>query len=408
MASTKSFAPEKFDGGNAKHRDILAHMTTFDIGKLLAAGADMAHVNFAAVQVADDDLEAALRIYDAFLDVSFDDVPPAAPVDATCWLLTARDRNHPSFTKDRARRYLAKWAPYAKRNTLMYLNLASLQIALGQLPKAIATLREGLLEGDPNLAAQIADDEGDPDFVLLGKQPGFKALAKITPVFPRALRGLELASACELDEDVASAMMNCDLEEVRAHPVDDYFLLDDPRVGNMKAAREVFQIFGSLPDGGEVAFWKRKQSAKLEECPVVIFGSDGAIAVYARDFDGFLCLLSHGLGMHDVEHEGFRVDVAWKAPSKAGLARGLKPVKALTTAIANWSSEAKKRKPLVEREAAIALVPKLIEAIASLAPKKTTAKPAKKGAAKKAAAKPTKKTAKKAAAKPTKKTAAKR
>ncbi len=127
-----------------------------------------------------------------------------------------------------------------------------------------------------------------------------------------------------------------------------------------------FQVFGALPDGGDLAFWKRKP--KLADCPVVIFGSDGALAVYAQDFAGFLCLLAHGVKLHDVEHEGFRVDdtKSWEAPTKRELAQKLKPIKVIAAAVAKWSPEAKKRKPEQERAAAVALVPAFMKELTSL------------------------------------------
>lgn len=393
MAKSQKLEADKFDGWNKAHREMLAHMATADIKKFIADGADVEHLNFAAVNIVDNDCEAALRIYDAMLGVPLDDMPRAAPVDATNALITAREEKSPAFTKERARQYIARWKPFAKMSTYLYLNLATLQVALGQLPDAIATLREGLEEGDPNLRSQIFDeddDDEDDDFALLRKQPGWKALTKVESKFPRGLRNLELAIACETDAKIAEAAMKCDLELVSAHPVDDYFLADDPRVGDKKTGRAKFQVFGALPDGGEVAFWKRKADAPLAACPVVIFGSDGALSVYARDFDGFLSLLSHGVKMHDVEGDGFFFDddEAWEPPSARELAKKLKPVKVLANAVAEWSPEAKKRKPEQERAAAMALVPELMKELAALsAKKKPTKKTANPKAKKKAKAK---------------------
>lgn len=361
----KTFRAEKFNGWSQAHRALLLKMSSAEIGKLLSDGASMEHVNYAAVCIADDDLEAALRIYDAFLAVPLDDLEVQVPVDATSWLISAREDKHSAFTKERARKYVARWAPFAKRVTLLYLNLATLYVALDQLPKAIAALREGILEGDPGLPKQIHDDDDD-DLVLLSKQPGFKQLSKLKPLLPPALRSLELATVPAIARELADAIMKCDLELVFAHPTDDYFLADDPRVGNRKKGLARFQVFGALPDGGEVAFWKRKPD--LAECPVVIFGSDGALSVYARDFDGFLSLLAHGCRMHDVENDGFRVDddEEWEPPTARDLAKKLKPMKAIAAAVATWSPAAKKRKPEHERAAAMAMVPELIKEFASL------------------------------------------
>ena len=188
---------------------------------------------------------------------------------------------------------------------------------------------------------------------------------------------------------------------------------------------DVISTFGMEGSGGQVSIWHRGPGDE----PVVMLGSEGELAVLARDLAGFLHQLAHGAdpramlfdGLHDDGEEiaamtawvrGHFPDRTFARPAEewaaaqrilpefeAFIAGHLKPAEPVEPA-PKAKKKAAKKKPAAKKKAA-----------KKPAPKKAAKKPAAKKAAKKPAVKkPAKKAAKKkpAAKKAAKKKAAKK
>lgn len=129
------------------------------------------------------------------------------------------------------------------------------------------------------------------------ESPGAGELAANTDV-PRALRAMQLAMSQE--EWLTRALEARHLAWV------------DPNLDGTAnlygLPPESFAVFGGMAGGGHVALWRREPKAPIAECPVVIFGADGMVSVYARDFTGFLVLLSHGYALDVAASNGIRFD----------------------------------------------------------------------------------------------------
>ena len=63
---------------------------------------------------------------------------------------------------------------------------------------------------------------------------------------------------------------------------------------NPDAGPAPFRVFGRDSTGGVAAFWTREPGARIETQPMVLLGSEGEIAVLARDLDDYLWLLAGG------------------------------------------------------------------------------------------------------------------
>lgn len=162
--------------------------------------------------------------------------------------------------------------------------------------------------------------------------------------------------------------------------------------------------FGMDGSGGQVAIWHRGPGDE----PVVMLGSEGEVAVFARDLAGFLHQLAHGADPRAMLFDGLRSD-GEAIEAMAAWVRGHFPGREL----ASPSEEYAAAQPLLaEFEAFLASHDPARAPAAAKKSAKTKKTAAKKPAAKKA---PAKKTAKKAPAKktpakkaPAKKTAAKK
>lgn len=58
--------------------------------------------------------------------------------------------------------------------------------------------------------------------------------------------------------------------------------------------------FGMDGSGGQVALWRHEPSAKLEDRPVVMLGSEGEVSPIATDLPSFLYLVANGVGPMEV------------------------------------------------------------------------------------------------------------
>lgn len=104
--------------------------------------------------------------------------------------------------------------------------------------------------------------------------------------------------------------------------------------GNPEVSGAELRIFGQDGTGGCAAFWLAKPAAPLLKQPVVVLGSEGEIAVIARDFADYLWLLVGGYGpmeaielapigdesrLHTPGLEALAEKVAGNAPKSAGV-----------------------------------------------------------------------------------------
>lgn len=66
--------------------------------------------------------------------------------------------------------------------------------------------------------------------------------------------------------------------------------------GNPDADDLPFRVFGRDGTGGLAGFWVREPDAALESQPIVFLGSEGEVAVVARNLDDYLWLIANGAG----------------------------------------------------------------------------------------------------------------
>jgi hypothetical protein len=66
--------------------------------------------------------------------------------------------------------------------------------------------------------------------------------------------------------------------------------------GNETAESECFRVFGQDGTGGYVAIWVTRNDPDLLCQPIVFLGSEGEVALLARNFADYLWLLAAGMG----------------------------------------------------------------------------------------------------------------
>jgi hypothetical protein len=89
--------------------------------------------------------------------------------------------------------------------------------------------------------------------------------------------------------------------------------------GNKELNGAELRLFGQDGSGGQAALWLVRKGRPLEEQPVVFFGSEGELAVVARNLYDYVWLLAGGLGpMEAATHPGAERP---KAADKVALAR---------------------------------------------------------------------------------------
>jgi hypothetical protein len=127
-------------------------------------------------------------------------------------------------------------------------------------------------------------------------------------------------------------------------------------------------VFGETTDGGLLAFWQNNEGTPIEKRPIVIFGSDGMVSVYAPHLLGLCTLLAHGCSIHTMEGLGFRPDAKTTrvAANRHVTAPTLKRIPTFAAALQARAPQIAKRKATDDRDAALALIPVLREAIATL------------------------------------------
>jgi hypothetical protein len=75
--------------------------------------------------------------------------------------------------------------------------------------------------------------------------------------------------------------------------------------GNEGLTGTEYRFFGQDGTGGRAAFWIADERKALPEQPIVFFGSEGELAVVARDFSDYLWLLAGGVGPAEVALQFF-------------------------------------------------------------------------------------------------------
>jgi hypothetical protein len=66
--------------------------------------------------------------------------------------------------------------------------------------------------------------------------------------------------------------------------------------GNKDAGEPPFRFFGKDGSGGLATIWLRDSNTPIEAQPVVFLGSEGELAVLARNLNDYLWLLANGVG----------------------------------------------------------------------------------------------------------------
>ncbi len=349
----------------------LAKLSPAELAALVANGANPWKLAMAAHTLGEQkQLDATLRIFDALLEVPLHDLGLMPACNGTYWLTVANEQANGiehgiehEIDKARNRKYLERWGPVAKKFTMLYVNLANLDIALGRPQRAVAWLREAVLQGDHQIAEQLRDKSKPDQFAPLRKLPAFRALLKLEPLVPPALRGLHATMYLHLDEHVVEAAKDCDLNEIMDSFEEEVGDAEMHR-GHMYSlgakGKRLFKPFGLVTGNSDVAFWERTPGQPLAKQPIVLFGSRGNVSVCAKDFDGFLTLLGHRCSLRELGDAGFHYkDAEWTPPKPRELGK-LKPNKRMLAALAKWAPQITKRKPDAERQAALALVPELL------------------------------------------------
>lgn len=70
--------------------------------------------------------------------------------------------------------------------------------------------------------------------------------------------------------------------------------------GNDSVTGDMFRIFGQDGTGGYAAIWTAKEGEPLSCQPIVFMGSEGELAVLARDLSDYFWLLADGWGPSEV------------------------------------------------------------------------------------------------------------
>jgi len=289
--------------------------------------------------------EAALDLFDAVVASPRDDEPGWVGVNAT-FILTAKIADGDD-DPERARAYLERYASLGEHNSPVLLNLALLQIHLGELDAAIATLRTSVELGDPTIGECI---ETSDDLAPLRGRPGWERLLAATPKYPVALRRLKTALYAE-DAILAKGAAAVDLS-----------LRGKPGKGVAKrfegAKDQDFAVIGDAADGGLWALWRRDPKAPVEALPVVVV-RQGQMAVYAPDIQSFLALLACGYSFDDALKTGVVAGKAWKRGKAKPAPEPDKKLKARLKKVGAMDKAGAKLDPAAARTAALELMAEL-------------------------------------------------
>ncbi len=360
-------------GSNLGVQKTLSALTPAELEKLAALdpaiAQEMARAAYAICMRRKFD--AGIAIYDAIADsAKLDDLEdPTIGVNAT-WHLARAPK--PLRDAKRVARYASFFEPISAINPVIWLNIATLQVEIGDPKAAVLSLKKALVLGDFITHAKL----GTAPMKSWKKYPGFKDLAKVEPEYPFGLRALQ-QWAMHDDARARRFLRKLDLEAVYGTFEHDASALY-PGVDDKD-----FDVFGTSFDGALWAFWRRKKNAKVSEMPVVVFGSDGFLGVYADSLDAMLCLFVHGWTLSDVEELGFNYsNEAWSPPKTLSK---LKADGTLRSMLSKIAPAAMKLDATKARAAAIALMPDFIEAVKKnarpqkekkkVAKKKSTARP---------------------------------
>ena len=348
VAKGSSITLGDLNARNPQHRTTLLALSPAERTKLVKLDGKLAgEVSIAgAFLCGEKKLAEGLGLFDhvAAAGHPVEKVELTAGVNATYWLLEA-----PAALKthERARRYVDYFRTIGTKNTAILLNIALIErdiLANGK--GAIATLREAIELGDPRIRKQIEGE--DAAWKAL---PGFAALRDATPQVPVGLRCLQ--TWYDLSDDAVTTMYSAglayfDLGFEKWKLSDTFHGVDDAS----------FEVFAQSEEGARWALWRRDRKASRERSPVVVFGPQGSIGVYAASVVGMLCLFANGWKSSDVEAIGYPYgDDGWIAPKKL---RALKPQKTMMKRLAEIDPAAMKLDPEKERKKALALMPDFI------------------------------------------------
>jgi hypothetical protein len=329
----------------------ITSLTDAELGALAAAGSTMTYKLLAVANRCFDrkQFEAALRIHDHLVEVPLKELPSSAGAQA---LLHVQDDEHKmGVMRDRARRYLDHYLPFGPENTGIFLNASFVCVELGELDRAVEQLRSALLGGEAGMDGWLAN----PAFKPLHGLSSFSKLETLKPLYPPALRALKLSLCVRHEDAIVEQARAIDLEWLEGtftQAIEGYPAID---------ARP-FCVFGSTGDGGDIAFWRRPGARDdLATQPIVIFGSDGMLSVYADCLASFFCLFSSTVSLLRMESEGFREAAPWVAPAKTK--RAPKAKKAMLDWLAKAKIDVGRRDAASAIDAAMALVPELQAAV---------------------------------------------
>ncbi|HEY8143298.1 MAG TPA: hypothetical protein VIG06_11530, partial [Kofleriaceae bacterium] len=187
----------------------------------------------------------------------------------------------------------------------------------------------------------------------------FKALEELEPVYPPALRWLKTSLCVLRDEVIERQAQKVDIEWIEGA------LTTSPSGYPIPDAAE-FRVLGTTGEGGDWAFWRRGEDDDFASQPIVFFGSDGTLSVYADCLQSFLCLFAHSLTALDTELDGF-VFGEDRSSSPPGRRRAgkLKPNKAVLAAFKKAGFDLAGIDASKARAAALSLIPALQNAVGS-------------------------------------------
>lgn len=348
---------ESFDPSEPSHRGSLALLSDAVFTKIVKEVDDLhKFIRAGYLYSEDENMDAALRVYDALLLADETKVTDVGASNALFAL--TKDWKGDAADVARANRYIKRWSHKGQKFIPLCSNLAAVLVCLGKHEEAIANLQRCVLLNDPTLDLEFSG------FAPLRKLPAFKALAKLKPTYPAALQTLAMHLNLNIPASAEGAA-SCDIEWLYAEPMP--LSKTGFPSGLSSKADACLSVFGETQDGGLLAFWERKEGVAIEDRPIVILGSDGMFSVYAPHLLGFLTLLSHGCRVHGMENIGVRLGgKKQRLVPEGGLPPSLKRIPKFAAALASRTPAIAKRKAAADRDAAIALIPELGEALSQL------------------------------------------
>jgi hypothetical protein len=244
----------------------------------------------------------ALQLFDVLVEGE----PSELSIFANALYAVANGNNHLNLPAARARRYLERGRPKGPKNPHIFYNAACLAVELGDRDGAVGDARDAIRFGYPEPDQIRGDDQlkpllNDPRFEAAFADPAVLAerATWIAPAAVVALRGL--------GEEEAWDPAEVDLEMLPAFesPAETRAWLESWS-GKQPTAADRLRPFAQDGSGGQVVIWLQTPTAPLDRQPIVLFGSEGALGVVARDLPDFIRLLGASLAPVAVVEHGVR------------------------------------------------------------------------------------------------------